>query len=289
MKYRHAMTLLLVSLPICVILRIIQTVYTLDVGTGFIKPQYSTIALLISIIVCAATAAVALLTAIADIKCKESTTPQLAIAISSLLLGGMLIYRMVATTSAKLQTIAWQESFVKNAMILFKSIAWYDGLLLILTVLSAIVFFVYGLRNISSFKMPTVMLAIPVFYFIVKLISVFVSTSSLALVTENVFLVFTNSAVLWFMFEFSNFENGVGDANKKIKKIFASGVASTILCSTMAIPRFVTAIVYRTTMTAADISSSLLDIAIVTFVLSYIVCKFGEIQKTEKAPSKHSA
>ena len=57
----------------------------------------------------------------------------------------------------------------------------------------------------------------------------------------------------------------------------------------MAIPRFVTAIVYRTTMTAADKSSSLLDIAIVTFVLSYIICKFGEIQKTEKAPSKHSA
>lgn len=289
MKYRHAMTLLLVSLPICVILRIIQMVYTLDVGTGFIKPQYSAIALLISVIVCAATASVALLTAIADIKCKESTTPQFAIAISSLLLGGMLIYRMVATVSAKLQTISWQDSFEKNVMILFRSIAWYDTLLLILTVLSAVVFLVYGLRNISNFKMPTITLAIPVFYFIVKLISVFISTSSLALVTENIFLIFTNSAVLWFMFEFSNFENGVGDANKKIKKIFASGVASIMLCSVMAIPKFVTAIVYRTTISAADVSSSLLNIAIVAFILSYIICKFGEIQKTKKAESKHSA
>ena len=74
--------------------------------------------------------------------------------------------------------------------------------------------------------MPSMALIIPVLCFIVKLISVFISTSSLALVTENVFLVFTSSAVLWFVFEFSNFENGIGDPEKKARKIFASGIAA---------------------------------------------------------------
>lgn len=277
MKYRHAMILLATALPLCVVLRIIQMFFTIDEGTGFIKQQYSTIGLLISIIVCAAIATVALLAVITDIKCKESEGPQLAICVSSLLVGGMLIYKAVANISEILKPGAWKPA------------AWYDLALFVLMLLSAIVFFVYGLKNISDFKMPSMILSIPVFCFIVKLISVFVSTSSLALVTENVFLVFTSSAVLWFMFEFSNFENGVGDKDKKIKKIFASGIASIMFCAATTVPKIFVAMISKSGLSNADISTVLLDTALAIFILSYIICKFGEVQKNAKSPSKHQA
>lgn len=281
MKYRHAMILLATSLPVCVILRIIQMFFTIDEGTGFIKQQYSTMALLISVIICAAIAAVALLAAITDIKCKESKGPQLAISVSSLLVGGMLIYKSVTNISEMLKTIATYNSI--------QAIAWYDFLLFILMLLSAAVFFMYGLKNISDFKMPPIMLVAPVLCFIVKLISVFVSTSALALVTENVFLIFTSSAVLWFMFEFSNFENGVGDPDKKVKKIFASGIASIMFCLVTTIPKLFFAIILKRGMSNADVATTLLDVSIAIFILSYIICKFGEFQKYKKASSKHSA
>ena len=277
MKYRHAMILLATSLPLCVVLRIIQVYFTIDNATGFIKQQYSTMGLLISVIVCAGIAAVALLTAITDIKCKESECPQLAICVSSLLVGGMLIYKAVTNISEVLKFGAWQTT------------AWYDFALFVLMLLSAVVFFAYGLKNISDFKMPSMILSIPVFCFIVKLISVFVSTSSLALVTENVFMIFTSSAVLWFMFEFSNFENGVGDKDKKIKKIFASGIASVMFCAVTTVPKVFVALILKSGLSNSDISTVLLDISLAIFILSYIICKFGEVQKNAKSPSKHQA
>lgn len=289
MKYRHAMILLATSLPVCIILRAIQMFFTIDEGTGFIKQQYSTISLLISVIICAAIASVALLAAIADIKCKESNGPQLAISVSSLIVGGMLIYKSVTNLSTIFKSIAWQNSLIKDVLTLLQSIAWYDFILMILMLLSAVVFFIYGLKSISDFKMPSMILVIPVLCFIVKLISVFVSTSALALVTENVFLIFTSSAVLWFMFEFSNFENGVGDPDKKVRKIFASGIASIMFCLVATIPKLYFAIFLKRGMSNADISTTLLDVSLAIFILSYIICKFGEFHKNKKAPSKHSA
>ena len=271
MKHRHTLMLLAVALPISVLLRAIQTYFTIDGSTGFIKQQYSAISVIITVIICAAAASVGLLAATLEGEKQNSVKPCPAVAIASALAGGMFIYQAVAGISA------------------FGSGAWYDVLLLFLTLASAVVFVAYGLKNIYDYKMPSLMLVIPVVYYVVKLISVFVSTSALALVTENIFLIFTNSILLWFMFEFASFENEIGDITKKPKRLFAAGLAATMLCAVTALPKVILSVLDKAQLSGGDISAALLNVAIGIFILAYRICNFGDNPENKKSIGKHSA
>lgn len=271
MKHKHAVMLLGITLPICILLRTLQMCFIIDDKTGFVKQQYSAIGLAITIIICAATAAVGLFAATLEGTKHNKQELRPAIAIASVLAGGMFVYETVAVASQQ------------------TSGAWYDVLLTFLAFASAIVFVAYGLKNIYSYKMPTIILVVPVLYYIVRLISVFVSTSSLALVTENVFLIFTSSILLWFMFEFACFENNIGDSEKRPKKLFASGLAVVVLCGTTSISKFIYAMVSDVQLSGEDIAAASLNVAVGLFVLVYIVCNFGTNLDRKKDTSKHSA
>lgn len=272
MRYRHIINLFFVSTPICVLLRTIQLVFTIDGGTGFIKQQYSTISVLITLIVCATVGAIGMLASSIDGIKQNPHKTQPAVALAGILVGVMFIYQTIA--NLKGLTIG----------------AWHDMLLAVLCLLSAFVFIAYGLKSIYSYKMPAMILVIPVVYYIVRIINVFVSTSALALITENVFLIFTNSVLLWFMFEFASLENQIGDASKKTKKLFASGIASVMLCTVTAIPKLILIITDSSDVSNGDVASSLLNVAVGIFVFAYIICNFGEQNAAnQKKPSKHSA
>lgn len=270
MRHRHALVLLAITAPICVVLRVIQMCFIIDETTGFAKQTYSAINFGIMIIICASALAVALLaTNIEDTKqVKKELRPSMAIA--SALVSGMFLYQAVTGISGKETT------------------AWYDVLLLVLALASALVFLAYGLKNIYDYDMPAIILITPVLYYTVKLISVFVSTSELALVTENVFLVFTSSILLWFMYELASFENGIGATEKAPKKLFASGLAAVVFCAVTSVPKFVFAVVSNKILSSGDISSSLLNVAVGVFVLLYVVCNFTPKSKKTVRRSKHS-
>ncbi len=271
MGYRNIMNLLWVSLPICVLLRALQLIFTIDSTTGFVKQQYSEISVIISFIVCAAIAAITLLAFIAygvDLKFYAVKPP---VAVSSALLGGMFIYETLYAISS------------------LTADSWRDILLILLSFLSAIAFALYAVRSVYFYKMPYMILVAPVAYYIVKIIDIFVSTSSLALVTENIFLIFTNSALLWFMFEFASYENGMGDIFKSHKKLFASGVASFSLCTVTALPKFILFMSNKAQVSQDDLSASLLTAAVGIFVLFYTKYTFGRRKIREKQIAKHLA
>ena len=271
MKQKHALMLLGITLPICILLRTLQMCFVIDEKTGFVKQQYSAIGLAITIVICVATAAVGLFAATLEGTKHNKRELRPPVAIASALAGGMFIYETVAVASRQTNG------------------AWYDILLTSLAFASAIVFVAYGLKNIYSYKMPPMILVVPVLYYIVRLISVFVSTSSLALVTENVFLIFTSGILLWFMFEFACFENDIGDIAKRPKKLFASGVAVVVLCGTTSISKFIYAMVNDVQLSSEDIAAASLNVAAGIFVLVYIVYNFGENLERKKDTSKHSA
>lgn len=288
MKYRHAMIVLCASLPVCVVLRALQLIFTIDSSTGFIKQQYTAMAIAISVIVCVATAVVgALAVAVDKIKIRQQE-PKPILSIGCMLVAGMFVFNMVTSVYAKLRTIIWHTSFIKNIVELFKSMAWYDSLLLILMVLTALVFVAYGLKNIYNYNM-SMLLVVPVVYFVVKLISIFVNTSSLALITENVFLIFTNSVLLWFIFEFASFENQVGDTEKMPKKLFASGLVAVVLCAVTSLPEFIAMIFDKTNASIDAVSAAALNLTIGFFILVYIMSNFYGTQSARRPASKHSA
>lgn len=270
MKHRHIINLLWIAAPICAILRSIQLVFTIDATTGFIKQQYKDISTLITFIIFAAVVAMYVLAYFAEGVSKKQNELRPLLAFTCTLTGGMFVYETVSGLS-----------LVDG---------WHSILLVLLSLLSAFVFIAFGLKNIYSYNFPSVFLAVPVIYYIVKLISLFISTSALSLVTENIFLLFTNSSVLWFLFEFANFENELSDPKKSHKKIFACGIIAAMLCIVTALPKLLLLISQQSTVSRGDISASLLMLSQAVFILSYISGIFYKKEKnTSKFTSKHSA
>lgn len=270
MKHRQVLMLLYIALPICVLLRTIQMCFTIDNTTGFLKQEYSAIGVSITVVICAAAAAIGLLATMVDTKKQSLCANGPCMAVACALVGGMFIYQTVAAFYAPI-------------------VDWYSVLLVLLSLWSAFVFIAYGIKSIYDCNMPRLMLAVPVAYYIMKLISIFVSTSKLALVTENVFLVLASSVLLWFMFEFASFENQVGDVDKKPKKLFALGLTATVMCAVTSLPKLFLLIFNKIQLSGAEISEALLNMSIGIFIMIYILRKFADSSENQKSVSKHSA
>ncbi len=270
MKYRHAVILLCISVPMCVLLRSLQLIFTIDSTTGFIKQRYYAISMLITVIVCAAIATVSMLATAVDGIRKSTAGPKPVVALASILVGGMFVFQTVTGI------VTQSDGFLQ------------DKLLVILSLVLALVFFAYGLKNVFQYDMPNIILIAPSLYYIVKLISVFVSTAKLALVTENVFLIFTNSVLLWFMFEFAGYENQMGETDKKPKRLFASGLAAFMLCTVTSLPKIIAALYDGASLSRSLIAEALLNMAVGIFVVVYIGSNFCKSEKIQKI-SKHSA
>ncbi len=270
MRYRHTMLLVYISLPICAVLRLLQMYFTIDNTRGFIKQQYSLIGVLITVIIFSAVGAISLLAATTDGIKQKNTTLRPGVAVASMLAGGMFIYQTVA-----------------NVM-LFATGVWYNGLFVVLSFFTALVLIAYGIKNIYDYKFPQILTVVPVVYYIVKLINVFINTSKLALVTENVFLIFTNSAILLFVFELASFENEIGEMQKRPKKLFAYGVATIMLCVTTSLPKLAMILFTENQYLHADVAETCVNLSVAIFVLLYIMYNYGEGTKHfKKAPPKH--
>ncbi len=269
MKHRQIINLLCIALPVCVLLRTMQIKFTIDSATGFIKQQYSDISALITFVIFAAIISMCVLAYFTEnISCKNSET-QPIVALSCILTGGMYVYETVSCIS-ELDGI-------------------YTILSVFLSLISSIVFIAYGIKKIYPYNLPPIILIVPTISYIVKLIKLFISTSALSLVTENIFLLFTNSALLCFMFEFASCENNFGNPGKRSKTIFACGIAATMLCVVTALPKLFLPSVQSTPASRADISSCLLMLSQTIFILSYIVSNFCSKESRSKSHvSKHS-
>lgn len=254
MRYKHTLTLLGITLPICVILRVLQSIFTIDSTTGFIRQQYTGISVLITVIIFAGVFSVGIMSVAAEgIKIKK-TQKNLPLAIGSLLIGGMFIYASLALVSSTTVYV------------------WYDTVQVLLGFISAFVFIFFGFKNIFLYRFPAILLVVPVFYYVIKLISIFVSTSALALVTENIFLLFTNASLLVFVLEFSKTENGIYKT-PNTKKLFSSIVVSGMLCVVQSLPKL---LVFGAYLSRRDMADALLTLAMGVFVILYVAIAFED-------------
>ncbi len=254
MRYRHTMTLLGLCLPICLILRALQLAFTIDSTTGFIKQQFSGISVTIMIIIFAGIISVGLIGFATDGVKIQNSEKNIFVSVSAFLAGGAFIYNTIASLQ------------VKNIT------AWYDVVTIFLGLVTAAVFVAYGIKNICDIEFPDIFLIVPVFYYILRLITIFVSTSALSLVTKNIFLIFANGTVLLFMFEFAKIQNNV-DEKPQSKKVFAAGIMAAMLCFTESLPKF---IAQKDIMSTRDISDSILTLAVGIFILVHLIINFKD-------------
>ena len=166
--------------------------------------------------------------------------------------------------------------------------SWYDLVLNVLGIVTALVFMACGAGSIIEIKIPSMIYVVPMFYFMVKMITVYISTSALAIVTENVFFLVTNGALLLFSFEFAKTENKIVEL-KKQKKLFAFAVSSAMLCITWALPKLIALGFGVVQYAKRDVSSALLTVALGAFIICFILSGFGDKNEIKRPRSSHLA
>ncbi len=257
MKFRHIMTFFLITLPFCVALRTLQLIFTVESNTGFMKQQYSGISVGIMVVIFAAIAVLSVTAATVNRPPYDKHNMRPGLALFSIAVSVTFIYELT--------------QIVGNANVNL----WQNFLLIVFCFLSALFFMAYGITNIYYFKIPPILYLIPVFYSLVKLIVSFVSVSSITLISDNVFLLLTNSAILVFMLEFAKYVNNINNESN-YKKLLGSGMAAVMLCFTSTIPQLIVAICGKAEMLRESVSSIFTTIFTGAFILSFLISFYGD-------------
>ena len=150
--------------------------------------------------------------------------------------------------------------------------AWQITLLRVSGVASAVFFVCFGLKRFINLRIPSILTAIPIVYFIFRIICDFTSISALALISENLILMFAYCAVLIFLLQFAKLYNGI-DSEYNFRKLLASGLAAITLCALQSIPHFIlkslTGYSFMHTSPEASISLFVMGVFIAVFLFSH--------------------
>ena len=189
MRYRYNMMLLGVCLPMCLVLRALQLIFTIDEKTGFIKQQYSSISVVITVVIFAGIAAVGLICFASNGVTMKKKDKNLMLAATSFLVG------IVFICDTAVQAFNMSVS------------AWYDLISMLLGLISAAVFIAFGVKKIYSYKFFDSLLTIPVFYYIVTFITLkyfesFILNSFVLFYIIFVFLHYSHGKFIYCFYEF---------------------------------------------------------------------------------------
>lgn len=257
MKFRHIMTFFLITLPFCVALRSLQLIFTVENNTGFIKQQYSGISAGIMVVIFAAIAVLSVTAMAVNRPPYDKHNMRPGLALFSIAVSVVFIYELTQIVGSMNVNL------------------WQNFLLIVLCFLSALFFMAYGITNVYYFKIPPILYLIPVFYSLIKLIVSFVSVASIALISDNVFMLLTNSAILVFMLEFAKYANNINNESN-YKKLLGTGMAAVTLCFTSTLPQLIAATCGKNEMLHESVSSIFTTIFIGVFIISFLISFYGD-------------
>ncbi len=261
MKYSKIILFFATSLIFSTLMRYFQIGYTVEFETGFFKTGYETIGYFII----GAIFAMALLTAIFSKTAynKPEDTPK-----KNKVLG---IVSVIPAVSVLL------EIFLESSFLYINPI---QLLLLKITGLATAAYFVlFALSHFIELKIPSLASVIPCVYVIIRIICDFSGISSLALISDNIFLIGFYCLILLFMLNFAKLYNSIG-GDSIFRKLLALGLSSSIIGISQALPFIIINAVnengYNHISSSAIFSILAFSIFALTFVLTYFSKKNQE-------------
>ncbi len=223
MKNKHTLAFLIVSLLFCITIRTFELIYMVDSQTGFFRPEFRAIGIGAMVVILATVAVVSAFSAAAFRTPRQSPEINLPMSLASIALSVLTVY-----------SLAFLPNFIQNSPFQKKTTMLFG-------ILFALFFLIYSFKSIKNFKIPSIAYAVPVIFWIFKLMGIFTEISAISLITENVFNVLSGCAILVFMLEFSRFECfGKKDHNPTL---LASGIAASMLCILASVPPLCAAVV----------------------------------------------
>lgn len=220
MKLNKIMMFFCVGLPVCVTLRILQIIFTIEFETGFYLNQFETVGKLIFVIIFGFCA---LLWWFSSKYYKSIENPP--------------EYNMLlSVTAIGLAVVTVAQAFMEESYIF--TFAWQSTAIKVVGSLTAAYFVCYALRYYINFKLPPVLHIIPCLFMVLRTAFIFINTSALAHISDNVLLLTAYCAVMVFFVNFAKLYNNI-DIEKNFKKLLSSGLVSAVLCFTQSLSNFV--------------------------------------------------
>lgn len=258
MKYEKILLFSSIALPAVVLMRFLQLFFTVDVKTGFFKSEYEDAGRCLLVLIALGCAAVAVLCLTSHRNPENPPKKNLVTAVFSFITAAVTAIEILS------------ESFAGTVM------RWQSSLLMLMGLAAAAFFVAYGISLISDFTLPPISAVIPVFYFIIKVICVFTSVSSLALITDNILMLAAYCTLLFFFLCFGKLYNGI-DREYNFRKLQASGFASVLLCLTQSVPHIIFNLsnggAYRHTSNISNISLLAYGLFTAAFTLAHFSLK----------------
>ena len=216
MNLRKTLLFFTIATAVSVALRTLIIFFTTDSSSGFFKQEFSFISYgMIGIIIIAF-----VLCAVFSFKSKEAQAPSFwgyVVAVISVLLG----------VSILVETIFYNSS--ANVA------AWHNFMQTLFGILSAAVFIWYGGAVTGFLPAPDFFLAIPVVFYIFRLIVVFITYASLATIADNAFELANLCVTLIFVIKFSKTVVMGKDGTEKIG-ILPVGICAAFVIFTQCLP-----------------------------------------------------
>lgn len=211
MKYNKIVLFFSISLALGTIMRFFQIKYTITYATGFFVSALSGYGHFIIAIILG----MAILNAVFAMTYykRPDNPPQtgIVLAITSFMLSASILFE-VFTERTVTPAIPLQSVLLK-----------------IFGMLAAAYFVLYGLDKFFDTRLPDMTATIPVIYIIMRIICDFAAVSSLALISDYVFLILGYCVILLFFINFLKLYNGI-DNEYNFRKILATGLASAAIC-----------------------------------------------------------
>ncbi len=213
MKFNKIMTVFLIALPVCIAARVLQILFVTEYQNGFFLSDLKVWGITATVLV--ALACVSLFFCAFKAYKSPETPPENNIVLS--LLGICVAVALIfeaANQTFSATVPAWQISIIRAV-----------------TILCAIYFLVFSVSYFVNIKIAPAVHIIPIIYAVAKTIFTFITISSLALISDNVFLMAGYCLLMLFFINYGKLYNGL-DSELNFRKILATGLASSLVCIT---------------------------------------------------------
>ncbi len=263
MRYKKLMLFFSVSLPFAVLLRFFQLEFIIDSTNGFFTTDNQTFGLITTILLFV----IALLLCVFSFtthRCPEHPPkPNLYLVISSLALSGVIFY----------------DTFFVKAVSEVSPI--FNTLRLIFAICTIIFTLCFAAQNFITIKIPSFCYLLPCFYMILKTIIEFTRISTIAVITDNLFLIAALCSITVFFLQFAKLYNQV-DTEKNFRKILASGLVSIFFCLLQSVAFFFFNIVSGYKNIHTSVSANIILFFFGLFLLSFILSHFSKKNSCDK-------
>lgn len=271
MRFKNIKTFFYIALSAGLVFRFFQQIYTIDSVTGFFKPAYKNIGIIlvgVVFLIAISMAAVCLFIRRCPLKLPKvnHTAGSFALALA------LAILFNVGTVSPSLTVPAWQTSLLKAK-----------------GVLAAAFFIAVFVKCFKNYKIPALLFATPVLYYLVRLIYTFTATSTISLISDTLYELAAQIFSLLFMLEYALLANNLS-GESGYKKIAATGFSAVILCCVASVPPLVTYFANRSLAIRVDFSSSLVTLTTACFIYCFLRSHFSgrNLKRRRKHTHRHS-